>query len=45
MARAAQTVELTEVDIIRAQMRCADAQRQLDQDYADQNGKEDQETG
>jgi hypothetical protein len=45
MARAAQTVEPTEIDIIRAQMRYANAQRQADQDYADQNGEEDPEMG
>jgi hypothetical protein len=45
MARAAQTVEPTELDIIRAQMRYASAQRRADQDYADQNGSDDPEAG
>jgi hypothetical protein len=45
MARDAQTVEPTEMDIIKAQMRYADAQRKADQDYAERNGKEDPETG
>jgi len=45
MARAAQTVQPTELDIIRAQMRFANAQRQADQAYAEQNGEADPETG
>jgi len=45
MARAAQAIKPTELDIIRAQMRYADAQRRADQAYADQNGEADPETG
>ena len=45
MARAAQAIKPTELDIIRAQMRYADAQRRADQVYADANGSEDPETG
>ena len=45
MARAAQTVEPTELDIIRAQMRYADAQRKANRDYAEQSGEADPETG
>jgi hypothetical protein len=45
MARAAQTIKPTELDIIRAQMRFANAQRRADQAYADQNGEADPETG
>ena len=45
MARAAQTIKPTELDIIRAQMLYADAQRRADRAYADQNGEEDPETG
>jgi hypothetical protein len=45
MARAAQTIKPTELDIIRAQMRFANAQRQADQAYADHNGSDDPETG
>ena len=44
-ARAAQTVKPTELDIIRAQMRFANAQRRADQAYAEQNGEADPETG
>ena len=45
MARAAQTVEPIELDVIRVQMRYADAQRQADEDYADDNGSGDPEIG
>jgi hypothetical protein len=45
MARAAQTIKPTELDIIRAQMRYANAQRKADRDYAEQNGEADPETG
>jgi hypothetical protein len=45
MARAAQTVKPTELDIIRAQMLYADAQRRADRAYAEQNGEKDPETG
>jgi len=45
MARAAQTVQPTEMDIIKAQMRFTNAQRQADQAYAEQNGEADPETG
>ena len=45
MARSAQTVEPTEIDKVRAQMRYADAQRRADQDYERENGEDDPETG
>jgi hypothetical protein len=45
MARAAQTVTPTEIDIIRAQVQYANAQRRADQAYAERNGEEDPETG
>jgi hypothetical protein len=45
MARAAQTVEPTEIDIVKAQMMQADAQRQADQDYENANGTADEELG
>ena len=45
MARAAQTIKPTELDIIRAQMWFANAQRRADQAYAERNGEEDPETG
>jgi hypothetical protein len=45
MARAAQTVKPTEMDIVKAQMMQADAQRQADQDYAELTGEDDPETG
>jgi hypothetical protein len=45
MARDAQTVQPTEMDIIKAQMRFANAQRKADQAYADQSGESDPETG
>ncbi len=45
MARAAQTVQPTEMDIVKAQMRFANAQTKADQAFADQNGESDPETG
>ncbi len=45
MARAAQTVKPTEIDIIKAQMMQADAQRQADQDYESTHGTADDELG
>ncbi len=45
MARAAQTIAPTEMDIVKAQMRYADAQRRADQDYERENGGKDPETG
>jgi hypothetical protein len=38
MARDAQTVKPTEIDIIKAQMRFADVQRQADRDYQRRTG-------
>lgn len=38
MARDAQTVKPTEMDIIKAQMRFADVQRQADRDYQQRTG-------
>ena len=45
IARDAQTVKPTEIDIVRAQMRYADAQRQADQDYENTHGAADDELG
>jgi hypothetical protein len=45
MARDAQTVQPTEMDIIKAQWIQADAQRQADQDYEATHGKADDELG
>ena len=45
MARAAQIVKPTELDIIRAQMRFANAQRRADQNYVELNGETDPEIG
>jgi hypothetical protein len=45
MARDTQTVKPTEVDIVKAQMRYADAQRNADQDYEATHGKADDELG
>ncbi len=45
MARDAQTLKPTEIDIVKAQMMQADAQRQADQDYAELTGEDDPETG
>lgn len=43
MARNAQTVKPTEIDIIKAQMRYADAQRKADQDYDNEHDEKDPE--
>jgi len=45
LARDAQTVKPTEIDIVKAQMRYADAQRQADQDYENTHGTADDELG
>ena len=45
IARNAQTVKPTELDMVRAQMRYADAKRKADQDYEKINGKSDEESG
>lgn len=45
MARDAQTVQPTEVDIVKAQMRYADAQRKADKDYETTHGIADDELG
>lgn len=45
MARDAQTVKPTEIDIVKAQMQYADAQRRTDQDYERSHGTEDDELG
>jgi hypothetical protein len=45
MARDAQTVKPTEIDIIKAQMIQADAQRKADQDYEESHGAQDDELG
>jgi hypothetical protein len=45
IARNAQTVKPTELDMVRAQMRYADAKRKADQDYEQVNGKSDEESG
>ena len=45
IARSAQTVKPTELDMVRAQMRYADAKRKADQDYEEVNGKGDEESG
>ncbi len=45
IARNAQTVKPTELDMVRAQMRYADAKRKADQDYEEVNGKSDEESG
>ena len=45
MARDAQTVKPSEIDIVKAQMRYADAQRQADQDYENTHGAVDDELG
>jgi hypothetical protein len=44
-ARSAQTIKPTELDMVRAQMRYADAKRKADQDYEEVNGKSDEESG
>ena len=45
MARDAQTVKPTEIDIVKAQMMQADAQRQADQDYESTHDTADDELG
>ncbi len=45
MAQDAQTVQPTELDIIKAMMRYADVQRQADRDYQQLTGEPDAETG
>ncbi len=45
MARDAQTVQPTEIDIVKAQMRYADAQRKADQDYESGEGGSEDELG
>ena len=45
IARSAQTVKPTELDMVRAQMRYADAKRKADQEYEKVNGKSDEESG
>jgi hypothetical protein len=45
MARAGQTIKPTEIDIVKAQMRFANAHRKAVQAFADQNGEADPETG
>jgi hypothetical protein len=45
IARSAQTVKPTEEDMVKAQMMYADAKRKADQEYAEVNGKSDEETG
>ena len=45
MARDAQTVQPTEIDIVKAQMRYADAQRQTDQDYDERQDDSADESG
>jgi hypothetical protein len=45
IARNAQTVKPTELDMVRAQMRYADTKRKADQEYEEVNGKSDEESG
>jgi len=45
MARDAQTVEPTEIDVVKAQMMQSDSQRQADQDYENRQGDTDEESG
>ena len=45
IARSAQTVKPTELDMVRAQMMYADAKRKADQEYEEENGKGDEESG
>ena len=45
MARDAQTMKPTGIDIIKAQMMQADAQRQADQAYEREHGEPDEELG
>jgi hypothetical protein len=45
IARNAQTVKPTELDMVRAQMMYVDAKRKSDQEYAEVNGNSDEESG
>ena len=45
MARDAQTVEPTEIDVVKAQWLQADAKRRANQDYENAHGKADDELG
>ena len=45
IARSAHTVKPTELDMVRAQMRYADAKRKADQDYEEVNRKSEEESG
>jgi hypothetical protein len=45
MARDAQTVQPTEIDIVKAQWMQRDAQRDADQDYESRQGDSDDESG
>ncbi len=45
IARSAQTVKPTELDMVKAQMRYEDAKRKADQDYEQVNRKSDEESG
>ena len=45
MARDAQTVKPTEIDIVKAQMMQADAQRKANQDYEKSHGNQNDELG
>ena len=45
IARNAQTVKPTELDMVRAQMMYVDAKRKSDQEYEEANGKSDEESG
>lgn len=45
IARNAQTVKPTELDMVKAQMMYADAKRKADQEYEEVNGMSDEESG
>ncbi len=45
IARNAQTVKPTKLDMVLAQMRYADAKHKADQEYEEVNGKSDEESG
>ena len=45
IARNAQTVKPTELDMVKAQMMYVDAKRKADQEYEEVNGKSDEESG
>jgi hypothetical protein len=45
IARNAQTVKPTELDMVKAQMMYADAKHKADQEYAEVNGNSDEESG